>query len=457
MGTQESAHAACALCHESFGCRAWCTAGRSQDIAMEELKGLRSTVPVILHFDVNKTVILSDSISMKGVEDSIREGIAELYWGHVRNRNGKVVWEWTQTSPSLQPPPTITADTEASCGAVGSTCNYRQYCKETVKDSSERKKAIRTFNLVDEHPVKQEMEELCEKALERMQLAADFQNNDAAKAAGVAGHTYNMLPALFHMVATLQVSGRPFAVLFRSFGADHERVKAEWNAFCELRHPIFSDLIKDIGPLDGSQPRIPDRRIHSVHTLYRDDEGPMLILDRFTNGPSEASWDEWAKAKPAPEIDTREGREYVREVLKAKTVDGFQQLQAWMHSHLMSESTAGIKDDWAWWHANGEECIAGKVLPLIGGLRATSQIFFDDNIEINDPRIVDCRDPNGLAIPASKSLSRLCVKVNPIEALFDHDYFLRKLQSSEAASAATFHCSNCLMAMNNCKLKSSKF
>jgi len=77
-----------------------------------------------------------------------------------------------------------------------------------------------------------------------------------------------------------------------SFGSlkDHEKVQAEWNAFCELRHPIFSRLIEDIGPMDGSVPGVPDRRIHALHPLYRDAAGPVLVLDTLTNGPADATW-----------------------------------------------------------------------------------------------------------------------------------------------------------------------
>eukprot|EP00408_Alexandrium_pacificum_P056903 CAMPEP_0171157804 /NCGR_PEP_ID=MMETSP0790-20130122/2159_1 /TAXON_ID=2925 /ORGANISM="Alexandrium catenella, Strain OF101" /LENGTH=399 /DNA_ID=CAMNT_0011622175 /DNA_START=347 /DNA_END=1546 /DNA_ORIENTATION=+ len=383
---------------------------------------------------------------MKGVEDSIREGISELYWGELRTADSKTTWEWVGTGPSIEPP----ALSGKSAAAGSKCCNYRQYVKTVIKDSADRKKLVRTWELLDNLPVQGEMGRLLEVAMERMELQPGLQDCKDAKAAGVAGRTYNMLPSFFHLVAALQLSGRSFAVLFRSFGADHEKVKNEWNAFCELRHPLFSRLIEEMGPWDGTDPAIPDRRIHSVHTLYRDHEGPMLILDCFTNGPKEASWDSWAKKKPAPEgppqpqDDTRQGREYVKEVLKAKTVQGFSGMQSWLRNHLVSQSTASIKDDWAWWHAHNEVCFAGKVLPLIsGGTGSTRQVFFDDNIELDDPRIVDCRDPDGGEIPAAKSLSRLCVKVNPIEALLNKDYFLQKLRGAESQACLQQLCDTC--------------
>eukprot|EP00913_Durusdinium_trenchii_P001400 g1295.t1 len=39
---------------------------------------------LLIHLDINKTVIQSDSIQMKSIEEGIREGIAELFWGTLR-------------------------------------------------------------------------------------------------------------------------------------------------------------------------------------------------------------------------------------------------------------------------------------------------------------------------------------------------------------------------------------
>ena len=54
---------------------------------------------------------------------------------------------------------------------------------------------------------------------------------------------------------------------------DHEKIKEEWNAFCEMRHPVFSKLLNGIGPLDGSVPGVPDRRLsgaeHRAETQRR--------------------------------------------------------------------------------------------------------------------------------------------------------------------------------------------
>jgi len=293
------------------------------------------------------------------------------------------------------------------------------------------KQCVRTFDKVEDIATKAEMESVVSRALEEIRIPEELRQgcaNSALEQAGLKGGVYFIVPTLFHLVASLQREGREFAILFRSFGKDHEKVKNEWNAFCELRHPLFSRLIADIGPLDGSVPHLPDRRVHTLHTLYRDEQGPLLILDTFTNGPEDCTWDAWAKSKPRPASDTRSGRAFVK-ALSASTVEGLFNLQDWMWSHVRQQATSAIKDDWAWWQWHGEKACAGKLMPLIAGENAPRQVFFDDNIEVDDPRIVDCRTPDGDAMPALHCLGAgLCVKVNPVEALLSQAYFQSKLR-----------------------------
>mmetsp|Transcript_35251 Transcript_35251/g.101388 ORF Transcript_35251/g.101388 Transcript_35251/m.101388 type:complete len:710 (-) Transcript_35251:114-2243(-) len=403
------------------------------------------TCPILLHFDVNKTIITSDTVSAKNSEDGVREAVADIYWGFYTPASSgataatspgtlappaeageKATWRWTGTPPHLKPP-----DVQLEPGIQLTT--YFKYCKKNAgSDKDFFKTSTRTFQLVTDPVALAEMEGTVARAMQCLNLPAEMlaipECAENLKAVGLSGSMYFMVPTLFYLTARLQRQGRQFAVLFRSFGKDHLKIQGEWNAFCEMRHPIFSRLIEDIGPMDGSVSHLPDRRVKTLHTLYRDSEGPVLILDTFTNGPEDKTWDSWAKSKPKPKEDTRQGRTFISEVLKAKTVEGLDSLQIWMDSHLTAQSTSAIKDDWAWWQFHGETALAGKLLPLIGGARQTQQIFFDDNIDLDDARIVDCRAPTGESVPSEISLGQgICVKVNPVEALLENDYFYNRI------------------------------
>jgi hypothetical protein len=268
---------------------------------------------------------------------------------------------------------------------------------------------------------------MVQKTMARMQLDP----KDHADAVSTEGSFISIFASFFTLVAKLQRARRRFAIIFRSFGSDHKKVETEWNAFCEMRHPIFSKLLEDIGPLDGSAPGVPDRRCNSFHTLYRDAEGLLIALDTFTNGPEELMWDAWAKQDPKPPVDDRDGRRYLREVLKARTIEGTPALQRWFRDFLTTQGTSAFKDDWAWWTFQKEKATAGKPMLLLPG-EDTRQFFFDDNVEWHDTRIVDCRDPDFNPVSMTSGLDVYYTKANPVEAVLDDDYFLKHLIRSES-------------------------
>lgn len=388
--------------------------------------------PLLLHFDVNKTILLSDSKILKTVEDGIREAVSELFWGLVEESSGQKVWKWVETSPMVERP-LDHGGVEALLDPA-SLITYQQFCKDNIADKKERKEAVKNFSKVFDRKASNAMEALVKLALEKNVLPGSVAGSDAATQAGLQSTTFVILPAFFHLVASLTKQERNFAIVFRSFGDDHNKIKLEWNAFCERRHPVFSSLLEGVGPLDGTQQGLPDRRVKEIHTLYRDASGPLLILDTFTNGPDAKQWDAWARSKPRPKEDTREGRAFVKDELRSNTIDGVVQMQEFLSDVLKTEGTAAIKDDWAWWQFHDEESHGGKLMPLLGD-RDIQQIFFDDNVEVDDPRIVDVRYPDGSPVPKDKALNKFCLKVNPVEALLNNDYFMEKLQRATALAS----------------------
>mmetsp|Transcript_9816 Transcript_9816/g.17764 ORF Transcript_9816/g.17764 Transcript_9816/m.17764 type:complete len:453 (+) Transcript_9816:65-1423(+) len=389
--------------------------------------------PMLLHFDVNKTVMLTDSMDAKSHEEGIREAVSDLFWGILRKTPDGWEWAWLGNDTIGSKPPRL-PELSAQAGETMEYATYADYCKKIVKDKKDRKSVLRNFTKATPE-TKEAMERMVKLAAANMELPGDVRNNDklGLEQVGLKGNMYMMLPAIFILVADLVRRRQPFAVVFRSFGKDHEKIKAEWNAFCEMKHPVFSKLLSGIGPLDGTVPGIPDRRLSSFHTLYRDADGPVLALDTFTNGPEENSWDSWAKAKPRSEADTRNGRAFLREVLRCQVLEGLDNLEQFFEKLLGKQGTIAIKDDWAWWTWNGESNESGKLMPMMGKKKVNA-IFFDDNIEQYEPRIVDCRDEFGNPCPKEKTLGITISKVNPVEAALDDRYFLRAVESCLQAS-----------------------
>merc|ERR1719440_1126151 len=370
----------------------------------------KAAPPILLHFDVNRTIVQIDSVQASTVDDGVREGIAELFWGRTSQEGDDSIWTWTGDEPSCSPP--------QGEGLV----TYTDYCKSVIKNKKDRKAAVRDFRLVREEHTKSRMQDMVQKTISRMRIdtGANLSEDKIDKCDEAS--FISIFASLFTLVAKLQRSQQRFAILFRSFGSDHKKVETEWNSFCEMRHPVFSKLLEDIGPLDGSVDGVPDRRCSSTHTVYRDAEGILLALDVNTTGPENMTWDAWARQDPKPDSDTRDGRRYISEVLKLRTIEGVPALQRWLRDFLDSQATAAFKDDWAWWSFLKESPTAGKPMLLLPG-EDSHQFFFDDNVEFSDARIVDCRDVDFDPVPQSFAMGRYYTKANPCEAVLDDDYF----------------------------------
>eukprot|EP00928_Gymnodinium_smaydae_P096156 TRINITY_DN8436_c0_g1_i4.p1 TRINITY_DN8436_c0_g1~~TRINITY_DN8436_c0_g1_i4.p1 ORF type:complete len:2283 (-),score=406.91 TRINITY_DN8436_c0_g1_i4:1423-8271(-) len=378
-----------------------------------------ASAPLLLHVDINRTIVLSDSLNHKTIEELIRENVADLFWGAALGEGENTTWQWIRSSPSAIPPVGIYLAEGASL------MTFADYCKRLYKDKKQYLEATRYFLPVKGQFVEKEMEKVMHAALAKLKLPAEVCHTQAARDAGLAGTNHFIFESLFNVVTKLQRTKRQFAVLFRSFGIDHGKIEKEWNAFCEGRHPVCKHLLDDIGPMDGSVPGVPDRRIKKTHTLYRDSQGPLLIIDVCTNGPTEGAWDKWARTRPRPTEDTREGRKFVQE-MGAKSIAGIDGVRQWLLGQVQQQCTAAVKDDWAWWHHHSNSAESGKFFPLMENVQ---QLFFDDNIDA-DNMIVDCRDEHGNNILDSTVLGRCCVKVNAVEAILDDDYFFRRVQST---------------------------
>jgi len=181
-------------------------------------------------------------------------------------------------------------------------------------------------------------------------------------------------------------------------------------------------MLDGVGSLDGTTPGIPDKRLERIHTQYRDEEGPVLALDTFTNGARDGTWDAWAKSKPKPETDTRNGRQFLQEQ-ECVTVSGIAAMRKFFEEHVKSEEVGAFKDDWAWWTWKNEADDAGKLMMALPGAET---FFFDDNIESNTPHIVDCREADGRLMD-SERISHCCIRINPVEALLNEDHFVEEV------------------------------
>eukprot|EP00808_Paulinella_micropora_P013273 g20465.t1 len=408
---------------------------------------------LLLHFDINKTIVISDSASGCTLPMMLNSLLSECVWGRV-NTQAKT-WEVLSKRPSPLPPlplspagseqrpqkrhKTEAADT-AGCEQVMSygrfleTVAYPygddQAANEKIK--AHRQAIKRSFTSAGKPGAAFERD--CEQLLKKLRLpehVAQAPTQDLPQELRNGNHF--ILPSFFRLLEHLKEEKRDFTIIFRTFGEDAEEVAKELNLYCEGKHPVFPDA-----RFDGSDGSL-DLRLDlskQAHCLYRSKDGATLALGTLKQAP----------------IGSQDIKEFYAQDKKVKLVHGFQNIYLALRDLVSPTAKAPrvfmLRDYFPFWHQQSEHSSAGK--PLIvsrrfeaffdnsssikGQLSVCSeptQIFFDDNIELDDPHIVDARYEDGSEIPWSFSQHRYLVKAEPYASILDPDYFIKELQRVE--------------------------
>eukprot|EP00457_Paulinella_chromatophora_P008077 gb/GEZN01008104.1/.p1 GENE.gb/GEZN01008104.1/~~gb/GEZN01008104.1/.p1 ORF type:complete len:257 (-),score=37.99 gb/GEZN01008104.1/:61-831(-) len=238
----------------------------------------------------------------------------------------------------------------------------------------------------------------------------------------------------FQFLHYLQDEKRDFAIIFRTFGDDFAEVAEEVNLFCEGKHPVYPKA-----RCDGSVGTL-DLRIDietQGHCFHRSQEGPTLAL---------------GTVKTVPAGSKQSVAEFYAADKKVRLVQGFSAVYKTLNQLSFPSQGNGrralmVRDYFPYWHQQNESANSGKLLvvsreletSLISGkslegalVKEPVQIFFDDNIEGDEPHIVDVRYmEDGGEVGWYWSQGRYLFKVEPYAAILDPNYFIKQLQRVE--------------------------
>lgn len=94
-----------------------------------------------------------------------------------------------------------------------------------------------------------------------------------------------------------------------------------------------------------------------------------------------------------------------------------------------SKNNYGIKDDFEYWKSKGFQAEGGKPFPV--GLNAEDiEILLDDNADDEVKPIICPVNSEGKLLNTAELLKKgIIVAVNPMEAILDEDYFIKKVQA----------------------------
>lgn len=371
--------------------------------------------PVILHMDINKTIIHVDVAGGKTMEDVLNANVGKMVFGHVTSSDAGAAM-FTAVSCSQ--------DAVSVCPAIPP--NARFMCFDDFVDV-----ALPTMAGFDSLPPAERREQWKQLSGKRRAMKASFTHpgnpgeayaqfvEQQRKALTRPNGTsmWNIVPSFFNVMNELSAAEWPFVLVFRTFGSDLPEILEEWKEFIGGHH--------DFGPPQG--PLL----AHLVHK-----EVPVGVVYRDKQGLS-FCWGT-AQSPPPPHDDTAaplHGEDYLRtlpQYASARNVsysDLYKELVDAAHGPVI-----GAVDFYPFWSQNGENRMAGKVFPVLKTSSpdqpAPFQIFFDDNICHGDVRsIVDMRDAlSGEPIPADGPQEGLfCCAVDSFQAICNVEYFAEQL------------------------------
>ncbi|XP_060691105.1 uncharacterized protein si:dkey-32e6.3 [Hemiscyllium ocellatum] len=191
---------------------------------------------LIVHLDLNNTVLLFDTITRQGPRRALSSFLTTVTWGRI-NQEGK--WEWLSKVPSLNPP------------CDGAVSYYSQFGRPL--DFTETGDGSLFKKIFTDH-------------LQKVEWMGP--HNELLSMTDEDGKEYHrILPSFFELIDCLSSQGREFAIVLRTFGSDLSRTLKTIQITLSGQHPQYQHLQAKHLPLRISPGKIRCNKKNVVLTL----------------------------------------------------------------------------------------------------------------------------------------------------------------------------------------------
>lgn len=371
---------------------------------------------LVLYFDVNQTIVMSDAAQSRPVSAVLDSILAKTTFGTM----GSDGWVWDGLQPSNASPDTGKTSFHDALkrGAFGELTKEEQAARlETIGREGGVVEGVRTTR------------ERLEKVLQLPEGAVGERCRALFKAGSfLASQPYRcIVPAFFQLVIELTQRNRRFGIVMRTFGMDlGGGLVDELNAFAEGRHPLYPD----VGAFDGQNGR-QDLRISlddsSSHgSFYRDANQTCLVLGTLERPPPDEDLS-------AIGMDHFKGQDL-------QIISGHPAISQYIADTVKERLMLAYRDYWPWWgSANNEAAHAAKPMYIDMQDTTVHPIFFDDHAGRagEDPHIVDVRDLLGAPLPYAQVAGVHVVRCEPLACLSDTGYFVKMVDAAEEQRRAS--------------------
>ncbi|CUG89444.1 Hypothetical protein, putative [Bodo saltans] len=356
---------------------------------------------LVLHMDINRTIIQTDPAGGKTLDDVLNSNVASRVFGG--NVNG-----------DFEPSEGRFESVETAHGGM----SYADYVDEVVKIPDSMQSGTAAEKRAAWKEVSASRRQLLHSFTSSGSVGSAFSDKVEEQRAALAetlDRGYHIVPSFFRLVNQLSELEWPFMVIFRTFGNDISKVLDEWDLFLEGKH-----LLLAAGPILAAM----RGRTRQCGALYRCEQGMAIVWNRSTPIPVASNDVDTTSMTPCEYVATVDG------VRDAHNVSFHALYDELMANAKQGGGVLGLIDYYYYWSQHAEHRSAGKVFPVDETPNAPFQIFFDDNIFIGDPSsIVDLRDAiTGEPMSLDKE-NEFCCHVLPYFAITDENYFWKETLS----------------------------
>eukprot|EP00929_Paragymnodinium_shiwhaense_P079100 TRINITY_DN4111_c0_g1_i1.p1 TRINITY_DN4111_c0_g1~~TRINITY_DN4111_c0_g1_i1.p1 ORF type:complete len:1485 (-),score=420.21 TRINITY_DN4111_c0_g1_i1:91-4545(-) len=409
---------------------------------------------LVLHMDVNKTIVLTDSVKAQNKQDYVLNILlAENAWGFDKRKSGgekeapkpkdEESAPWRLAGEGMTPLASLRrqrpkvafeqgAGDEEDTG-TGQPMTYFESLKEAYpgKEAKKRREMVAAYFTEPTAPGRS-----LRPIFDEFKKRASNVREDASIA---------VVNAFFESVMKLDREGYTFSVAFRSYGKDLPNLALEWNAFCEGKNNLFSDA-----RFDGTKGS-PDLRVHddsiaswvrAAPDFYGLIWGDLDIEAEIKDGLKEMGGRLESEAEMQTLMEKVEAKRAAREGAGKKpihTTAGLKKVKAEIERRTRQQCGLCFREYFPLWSDKGQKGPYGKALLLEPLKPDVLDVFFDDNIleDGGDTGIIDVRDVNK-APEESAGLVHLAyarryhlVRADALAALRDDWYFYRRVREKE--------------------------
>lgn len=396
---------------------------------------------VVLHFDLNRTILMSDAAGGRSMENTVNYLLSECTWGYV-NPSRPSEWICVSKACTINPPELksnknhlITykqfVDDAHPYQSIGSLANSDvDQIQATNRIVKKQRTALQSAFTSGKDAPGSPVHDSFIKVMQNLYFPIGKQRETAQELAATmpasclqeawSAGRYYLLPSFLHFLSFLtspQVHEKKLDVklVFRTFGNDLVDVANELELLVDGHHPM-------------GFPALPERfrlklepKAQCVGTFYRDGfdaAGTALAVGTLVKVPFPTTFNEESEDVPLHFYAALKNSE-------VKVVRGFQSIQQTIEGMLQNASTVALRDYWEWWSAHAEDHRYGKLLLIDDKQKDDIVVFFDDHIESHDAHIVDVRDvESGVPIDFVKSRGKFLERVEPFAAITDTNYFV---------------------------------